>query len=86
MVKTIYQPPQISDEEEADQLVAKYMMDYRRVYVEHPRVRFDGVYIAVCHYMYVLRSSMTFIFVECHTCPTLQSQRRWRERLGERAC
>ncbi len=28
-------------------------MDYRRLYIEHPRVRYDGVYIAVCHYMYV---------------------------------
>lgn len=31
----------------------KYKGDLRRVYVEHPRVRLDGVYIAVCHYTYV---------------------------------
>jgi len=27
------------------------MSDYRRVYIEHPRLRLDGVYIAVCHYV-----------------------------------
>ena len=66
MVKTIYQPPQIADDEDLDTIVAKYMTDYRRVYVQHPRVRYDGVYIAVCHYMYVLWSSisMPFVFVE----------------------
>ena len=58
MVQTIYQPPQISDEEELESLVMKYMTDYRRVYIEYPRVRYDGVYIAVCHYMYVLWLSM----------------------------
>ena len=67
MVKTIYQPPQIADEEEVDDLVTKYMMDYRRVYIEHPRVRFDGVYIAVCHYMYVLWSLILSVcFVETY--------------------
>ncbi len=25
--------------------------DYRRVFIEHPRLRLDGVYIATCHYM-----------------------------------
>ena len=31
----------------------KYQGDLRRVYIEHPRVRLDGVYIAVCHYVCV---------------------------------
>lgn len=31
----------------------RYRSDYRRMFIEHPRVRFDGVYIAICHYMYV---------------------------------
>ena len=53
MVKTIYQPPQVTDDDEFEALVVKYMTDYRRIYIEHPRVRYDGVYIAVCHYMYV---------------------------------
>lgn len=26
-----------------------YEGDHRRAVIEHPRVRFDGVYIAVCH-------------------------------------
>ncbi|KAH9940850.1 uncharacterized protein BXZ73DRAFT_98683 [Epithele typhae] len=51
MVKTIYRPPMIADDEEIETLVTKYMTDWRRVYVEHPRVRYDGVYIAVCHYV-----------------------------------
>ncbi|KAI0741604.1 hypothetical protein C8Q80DRAFT_1110639 [Daedaleopsis nitida] len=51
MVKTLYQPPQISSDDELDALAVKYMADYRRVYVEHPRVRYDGLYIAVCHYI-----------------------------------
>ena len=69
MVKTIYRPPQIPDDEELDAIVTKYMTDYRRVYIEHPRVRFDGVYIAVCHYMYVLWSSMQFVYIEdCDRC------------------
>ncbi|EJF64105.1 hypothetical protein DICSQDRAFT_178617 [Dichomitus squalens LYAD-421 SS1] len=50
-VQTIYRPPQIPDEEELEALVVKYMTDYRRIYIEHPRVRYDGVYIAVCHYI-----------------------------------
>lgn len=53
IAKTIYQPPQVSDDEDFDALALKYMTDYRRLYIEHPRVRYDGVYIAVCHYMYV---------------------------------
>ncbi|KAI0708819.1 hypothetical protein C8T65DRAFT_206191 [Cerioporus squamosus] len=51
IAKTIYQPPQVSDDEDFEALVLKYMTDYRRLYIEHPRVRYDGVYIAVCHYM-----------------------------------
>ena len=87
MVKTIYQPPQIADDEELGALVTKYMTDYRRVYIEHPRVRYDGVYIAVCHYMYVLRSpiSMLFVLVEDSARAVLQSRRDRGERLGERA-
>lgn len=65
MVQEIYKPPQISDEDELEALVVKYMTDYRRVYIEHPRVRYDGIYIAVCHYMYVSRLPMTLLpFIE----------------------
>ena len=67
IVQAIYKPPQISEEEEFEALVVKYMTDYRRIYIEHPRVRYDGVYIAVCHYMYVLWSSILSVcFVEMY--------------------
>ncbi len=52
-VETIYKPPQISSDETLDDILDKYSSDYRRVYIEQPRVRLDGVYIAVCHYMYL---------------------------------
>ena len=51
-VEMIYKPPQISQDEMLDDILDKYSSNYRRVYVEQPRVRLDGVYIAVCHYMY----------------------------------
>jgi len=50
-VETIYKPPQILPNEVLDDIVDKYSSDYRRVYIERPRVRLDGVYIAVCHYI-----------------------------------
>ncbi|KAI0832067.1 hypothetical protein BC628DRAFT_1336193 [Trametes gibbosa] len=51
IVYFVLKPPQITTEEELEKLVSKYMTDYRRIYIEHPRVRYDGVYIAVCHYI-----------------------------------
>ncbi|KAI0654057.1 hypothetical protein C8Q70DRAFT_1030767 [Cubamyces menziesii] len=51
LVARVLKPPQIPTEEDFDALVLKYMTDYRRIYIEHPRVRYDGVYIAVCHYV-----------------------------------
>lgn len=50
---SIYKPPQIDEEEDLRELVMNYKGDYRRFYIEHPRVRLDGVFIAVCHYLYV---------------------------------
>ncbi|KAG6381697.1 hypothetical protein JVT61DRAFT_298 [Boletus reticuloceps] len=32
-------------------IVDEYGSDYRQTYIEHPRLRLDGVYIAVCHYI-----------------------------------
>ena len=52
-VETIYKSPQISPDEVLDDIVVEHSSDYRRVYIERPRVRLDGVYIAVCHYMYL---------------------------------
>ena len=51
-VETTYKPPQIADDEDLDAIVDAFDADYRRVFIERPRVRLDGVYIAVCHYMY----------------------------------
>ncbi|OAX36138.1 hypothetical protein K503DRAFT_772811 [Rhizopogon vinicolor AM-OR11-026] len=50
-VHLAYKPPQIPDDESLTDIVKQYGSDYRRVYVEHPRLRLDGVYIAVCHYV-----------------------------------
>ncbi|EIW58273.1 SCF ubiquitin ligase complex subunit HRT3 [Trametes versicolor FP-101664 SS1] len=51
MVQSVLKPPQIPTEEDFEALVLKYMTDYRCIYIEHPRIRYDGVYIAVCHYI-----------------------------------
>ncbi|KAF9266943.1 hypothetical protein L218DRAFT_956035 [Marasmius fiardii PR-910] len=51
LVEVTYKPPQILDEEVLKTLYDKYLYDYRRLYIEHPRIRTDGVYIAVCHYI-----------------------------------
>lgn len=52
-MEEIYKPPQIADDEDIGSLILQHTQDYRCMFVEHPRVRLDGVYIAVCHYMYV---------------------------------
>ena len=31
----------------------KYDHNFRQLFIGHPRVRMDGLYIAICHYMYV---------------------------------
>lgn len=62
-VEETYQPPQIADDEAIGTLLSQHMQDYRRLYIEHPRLRLDGVYIAVCHYMYVV--IFTIYFVAC---------------------
>ncbi|KZT20088.1 hypothetical protein NEOLEDRAFT_1182822 [Neolentinus lepideus HHB14362 ss-1] len=50
-VHETYKPPQIPDERDIKNFVQHYLYDYRRVYIEQPRLRLDGVYIAVCHYV-----------------------------------
>ncbi|KAG1881105.1 hypothetical protein F4604DRAFT_1746482 [Suillus subluteus] len=50
-VQLAYKPPQIADDESITNIVELYSSDYRRAYLEHPRLRLDGVYIAVCHYI-----------------------------------
>ncbi|KAF9466103.1 hypothetical protein BDZ94DRAFT_1158574 [Collybia nuda] len=51
MVATTYKPPQVPDVESMVSVVKKYFADYRRIFIEQPRVRMDGVYIAICHYI-----------------------------------
>ncbi|KAL1666433.1 hypothetical protein GGF50DRAFT_50651 [Schizophyllum commune] len=51
LVVSTYQPPQVPSAEALTSVVASFQSDYRRLYIEHPRVRLDGVYIAVCHYV-----------------------------------
>ena len=58
LVVSTYQPPQVPSVDALTSVVASFQSDYRRLYIEHPRVRLDGVYIAVCHYMYVHRPSI----------------------------
>lgn len=51
LVMVTYKPPQVPDVKAMIPVVERLLSDYRRVYVEHPRVRTDGVYIAICHYV-----------------------------------
>lgn len=51
LVVLTYKPPQVPSLESMVPVVSEYHSDFRRVYVEHPRVRFDGAFIAVCHYV-----------------------------------
>jgi len=46
-----YKPPQIPYPEVILDLVKTYGVDFRRLYIETPRVRLDGVYIAACRYL-----------------------------------
>ncbi|KAF8141518.1 hypothetical protein EV363DRAFT_1391970 [Boletus edulis] len=46
-----YKPPQIPEAITVEAIVDEYGSDYRQTYIEHPRLRLDGVYIAVCHYV-----------------------------------
>ncbi|KAF9047021.1 hypothetical protein BDZ89DRAFT_1108514 [Hymenopellis radicata] len=51
LVHATYKPPQLADQTELDSAIARCLYDFRRVYIEQPRVRMDGVYISVCHYV-----------------------------------
>lgn len=51
LVKKTYVPPQVPEESFQDVLVSRFRENYRQLYIQHPRLRLDGVYIAVCHYM-----------------------------------
>jgi len=51
LVNVTYVPPQVATLVEAEDLGRRYQFDYRRIFIERPRVRLDGVYISVCHYV-----------------------------------
>jgi len=51
LVRKTYIPPQVPEEGSRELIVARYKENYRQLYIEHPRLRLDGVYIAVCHYV-----------------------------------
>ncbi|KAH7890847.1 hypothetical protein F5I97DRAFT_1839250 [Phlebopus sp. FC_14] len=46
-----YRPPQIPHASMVPSIADNYATNYRQFYIEHPRLRLDGVYIAVCHYI-----------------------------------
>ncbi|KAL4071392.1 hypothetical protein V8B97DRAFT_1963109 [Scleroderma yunnanense] len=46
-----YKPPQVPEVDAIDAIVTSHAANYRQFYIEHPRLRLDGVYIAVCHYV-----------------------------------
>lgn len=50
LVKAVYKPPMLRDVT-VPQLVHKHRGEWRSVFVEEERLRMDGVYIAVCHYI-----------------------------------
>ncbi|KAG9313070.1 hypothetical protein JVU11DRAFT_6510 [Chiua virens] len=51
LVHMAYKPPQIPETITLQTIVDGYDSNYRQTYIEHPRLRLDGVYIAVCHYV-----------------------------------
>ncbi|GAA6023572.1 hypothetical protein JCM10207_005718 [Rhodosporidiobolus poonsookiae] len=50
-LRTYVPPQQISREEDAAQLVRQHGNDWRRFFIEHPRIRLDGCYISVVTYL-----------------------------------
>lgn len=48
LVRLTYVKPQILDHG-PEELKVRYGDDYRAMFISHPRVRMDGVYISVCH-------------------------------------
>ncbi|KAJ7180737.1 hypothetical protein C8R46DRAFT_1070446 [Mycena filopes] len=67
LVVLSYKPPQVAHLESMVPVVKQYHSDFRRVYIEHPRVRLDGVYIAVCHYVYALSVHGTMVVINSNS-------------------
>ena len=53
LVIATYKPPQISQSDVLTTIMEQYECNYRRMFIEQPRIRLDGVYIAICHYVFV---------------------------------
>ncbi|CAE6456138.1 unnamed protein product [Rhizoctonia solani] len=51
IVTSTYVPPQIPTTVPLAEFISRFDNDMRRLYIELPRLRLDGVYIAVCHYV-----------------------------------
>ncbi|KAH7105762.1 hypothetical protein BKA62DRAFT_612615 [Auriculariales sp. MPI-PUGE-AT-0066] len=51
LVMAVLVPPQIQSEHARLELIKHHKFDFRRIWIEHPRVRLDGVYISLCHYV-----------------------------------
>ncbi|SCV67584.1 BQ2448_5195 [Microbotryum intermedium] len=50
LCRRVYVDP-YQTQEEASQIVAQHGMDWRRSFIEHPRLRFDGAFISVVTYL-----------------------------------
>ncbi|KAG9103698.1 hypothetical protein FRC06_008815 [Ceratobasidium sp. 370] len=68
-VTSTYVHPQIPADALLGDIVSRFAGDLRRLYIEFPRVRLDGVYIAVCHYVCVPSPSLD---VMTHSPPAAQ--------------
>lgn len=51
LVQRTYVTPQILEGDSANSIVREHGNDWRRCYIEHPRLRLDGAYISVVTYL-----------------------------------
>ncbi|GAA5968901.1 hypothetical protein JCM11641_000772 [Rhodosporidiobolus odoratus] len=63
-LRTFVPPQQIPREQDAQQLVHAHGDDWRRFFIEHPRIRFDGAYISVVTYL--RRGEVASIYAPSH--------------------
>ncbi|KAH8084780.1 hypothetical protein HD553DRAFT_272098 [Filobasidium floriforme] len=63
LCRQIYRPPILPPEISLSTLVKRHGMDYRTTFLEERRVRYDGVYISVCHYIRPGQSELAWVNV-----------------------
>ncbi|QRV88722.1 F-box-like protein [Ceratobasidium sp. AG-Ba] len=63
-VTNTYITPQIPEDALLGDAITRFGGDLRRLYIELPRVRIDGVYIAVCHYSRAGQSENAWVNVD----------------------